>query len=146
MFRSIAYIHSDNTTFDYFSDYLSDYYNIITFRNPLKYVEAVSNYYFPVVLIYIIIGSHPILVENIKLTRKIANLTKAVLITGETGTGKDLLAHYIHLVGDRRKGLIHIINCSTLNPALFESEFFGHRKVSYTGLYEHMGGHLLREL
>ncbi len=84
--------------------------------------------------------------ENLELARKIANMTKAVLITGETGTGKDLLARYIHLVGNRSRGPFHIVNCSAINQALFESEFFGHRKDSYTGTYENMDGHLLKEL
>jgi transcriptional regulator with GAF, ATPase, and Fis domain len=58
-----------------------------------------------------------------------------VLITGETGTGKDLLAQHIHEFGQFRDNLFVKINCPALAAGLFESELFGHEKGSFTGAH-----------
>lgn len=70
------------------------------------------------------------LVEQIYL---IATTDEPVLITGETGTGKDFLARHIHNMSSRADNLFIKVNCPALAPSLFESELFGHAKGAFTG-------------
>ena len=70
------------------------------------------------------------LCENIKL---IAETDSTVLIEGETGTGKELVARTIHEQSDRRKHPLVKVNCGAIPRELFESEFFGHLKGAFTG-------------
>lgn len=65
-----------------------------------------------------------------------------ILITGETGVGKELLAHAIHAAGARAVGPFVAVNMLALSPNLFESEFFGHAKGSFTGADREKAGYL----
>jgi transcriptional regulator with GAF, ATPase, and Fis domain len=71
--------------------------------------------------------------EVVRQTRAVANTDVPVSITGETGTGKGLIAQFIHQMSNRRDALFVKVNCPALNSALFESELFGHAKGSFTG-------------
>jgi transcriptional regulator with GAF, ATPase, and Fis domain len=65
--------------------------------------------------------------------KQLANSDATVLITGETGTGKDCLANYIHNLSNRSNHLFVKTNCPALASSLFESELFGHAKGAFTG-------------
>lgn len=70
----------------------------------------------------------------------IAGSEANVLITGETGTGKDHLARYIHTLSPRRRRLFVKVNCAALSPTLVESELFGHAKGAFTGASSRRAG------
>lgn len=71
--------------------------------------------------------------EVIKLAKKISNERTTVLITGETGTGKDQLANIIHYNSDRGKTPLIKVSCAVFSREIFESELFGHEKGAFTG-------------
>ena len=78
-----------------------------------------------------------------KIRERIAQCARVdipVLITGESGTGKELVANAIHRQSSRAAHAMCTINCSTLNPSLFESEFFGHEKGAFTGAVKRKRG------
>lgn len=81
----------------------------------------------------IIIGNSPAMCEVRRLIRLYAKNDATVLLTGETGTGKDLVAKTIHDLSDRRSEAFVQVNCATLPDHLIESALFGHTKGSFTG-------------
>ena len=80
-----------------------------------------------------IIGKSPALAEALEALREAAASNVNVLITGETGTGKELFAQSIHNASPRRDGPFVAINCTALNRNLLESELFGYADSSFTG-------------
>lgn len=80
-----------------------------------------------------IIGQSPALVRILDRVALVAPLPTTVLLLGETGTGKELLAWAIHERSDRREKQFVKVNCAALAPSLIESEFFGHEKGAFTG-------------
>ncbi|MCD4791270.1 MAG: sigma-54 dependent transcriptional regulator [Bacteroidales bacterium] len=79
------------------------------------------------------IGNSPALKKIFDLIIKISKSNDTiVLLTGETGTGKELIAKTIHLLSNRKDNKFVVVNCSTIPEELFENEFFGHMKGSYT--------------
>ncbi|HYG38885.1 MAG TPA: sigma-54 dependent transcriptional regulator [Cytophagales bacterium] len=80
-----------------------------------------------------IIGKSPGITKTIELAKKVAVTDTTVLILGETGTGKELLAEAIHMASRRRKGPFIPINCAAIPKDLQESELFGHKKGAFTG-------------
>lgn len=87
-----------------------------------------------------IIGVSPQMIEIFKLVGLVARTNTTVLITGETGTGKELISEAIHASSDRRNGPMIKINCAALPESLLESMLFGHEKGSFTGaLAQHKG-------
>lgn len=71
--------------------------------------------------------------HTIELARRAASTPVTVLLTGETGTGKELFAHAIHHASQRKNGLFVRINCATLTETLLESELFGYEEGAFTG-------------
>jgi two-component system response regulator AtoC len=69
----------------------------------------------------------------VELAESAANLDSTVIITGESGTGKDVLARFIHAKSARKESPLITVNCGAMPEALFESEFFGHEKGAFTG-------------
>lgn len=80
-----------------------------------------------------IIGDSQKLRACLELVAQAALGEADVLITGETGTGKEFIANYIHKISQRRDGLLVKVNCPALASSLFESELFGHSKGAFTG-------------
>ena len=80
-----------------------------------------------------IIGSSKPMQELLSLVYRIAPTEWAALIHGETGTGKELVARLIHLMGPRKNSPFIEVNCAAIPENLFESELFGHEKGSFTG-------------
>ena len=80
-----------------------------------------------------IIGNSPLMWEMFSRIRRIAPHYRSVLITGETGTGKDLVAQALHRLSPADRGQLVVLNCSAVVETLFESELFGHVKGSFTG-------------
>lgn len=75
----------------------------------------------------------PEMTEIMDLVKRVATIDAPVLITGETGTGKDYLARYIHHASSRKKHMFIKVNCPAIPSTLFESELFGHAKGAFTG-------------
>ncbi len=80
-----------------------------------------------------IIGESAALKRVLMMAEKVAPGDTTVLILGETGTGKELLAHAIHNLSPRNKQVLVKVNCAALPAPLIESELFGHAKGAYTG-------------
>ncbi len=94
-----------------------------------------------------IIGNSPLMWEMFSRIRRVAPHYRAVLIIGETGTGKDLAAQAMHKLSPASRGRYVVLNCSAVVETLFESELFGHVRGSFTGathdkagLFEHAHG------
>jgi DNA-binding NtrC family response regulator len=86
------------------------------------------------------LGRSPAMQEVFSLIRRLAPHAKVVLISGETGTGKELAAHAFHQAGPRRAKPFVTINCLAVVAGLFESELFGHVKGAFAGADEAKAG------
>ncbi|UOQ69447.1 sigma-54-dependent Fis family transcriptional regulator [Hymenobacter volaticus] len=83
-----------------------------------------------------IIGSGPEMNKVYQLMSRVAESNSTVLILGETGTGKELIARAIHNASPRQNKLMVKVNCAALPANLIESELFGHEKGSFTGAFD----------
>ena len=80
-----------------------------------------------------IIGESPVMEEVFQTIRQVAPTRATVLIQGDSGTGKELVAHALHNLSDRRKGKFLTVHCAALSSQLLESELFGHERGAYHG-------------
>jgi DNA-binding NtrC family response regulator len=80
-----------------------------------------------------LIGASPAMTDVYRLIGKVLNNSSTVLITGDSGTGKELVARAIHFSGSRRKGPFVAVNCAAIPENLIESELFGHEKGAFSG-------------
>ncbi len=87
-----------------------------------------------------IVGSSRALRELVDLVRRVAETDSTVLVTGETGTGKELVGRAIHRASRRHAREFCAVNSAALPESLLESELFGHRKGSFTGATAHKKG------
>jgi two-component system, NtrC family, response regulator HydG len=94
-----------------------------------------------------IVGNSPLMWDLFSRVRRVAPHYRSLLITGETGTGKDLIAQALHRLSPASSGRYVVLNCSAVVETLFESELFGHVKGSFTGaatdkagMFEHAHG------
>ena len=109
---------------------------LLTLRNALQHVElAVENVRLraEVEAQYEIVGSSKAIKAVIERIEKVAPTPARVLITGENGTGKELVARAIHDLSPRARGPFVEVNCAAIPAELIESELFGHIKGSFTG-------------
>lgn len=87
-----------------------------------------------------IIGSSPAMAEVYRTTRRVARSNASVLLLGETGTGKELVATAIHHLSSRATGPFVRVNCGALSESLLESELFGHVHGAFTGAIRNRTG------
>jgi two-component system response regulator HupR/HoxA len=87
-----------------------------------------------------LIGASPAMMRVFEVMEKVAQTDATVLVTGETGTGKDLVARAIHYAGARKAARFVAQNCGALPDTLLESELFGHKRGSFTGAHEDKKG------
>lgn len=87
-----------------------------------------------------VIGDSPAMQDAFKLVRRTLDSKVTVLLNGETGTGKEVMAHAIHRNSIRRDGPFIVQNCAALPEQLLESELFGHRRGAFTGATENKTG------
>ncbi len=81
-------------------------------------------------------GNSPAIQRVLETVRKVAQSESSVLVTGPSGTGKELLARAIHENSSRRAGALISVHCAALSPSLLESELFGHVKGAFTGAHK----------
>jgi two-component system response regulator PilR (NtrC family) len=86
------------------------------------------------------IGRGPAMQELFGMIRRLAPHVRTTLITGETGSGKELVARALHEIGPRRERRFITINCSAVVETLFESELFGHVRGAFTGATDNKPG------
>lgn len=87
-----------------------------------------------------VIGSSPAMREVAHLTKRVAKTNASVLLLGETGTGKEVIANAIHQLSHRVSGPFVKVNCGALSESLLESELFGHVRGAFTGAVGNRAG------
>jgi transcriptional regulator with PAS, ATPase and Fis domain len=88
-----------------------------------------------------IIGNSPLLNRAIDTARQVAPTDMSVLITGESGSGKEVFSQIIHQLSNRKHGTFIAVNCGAIPEGTIDSELFGHEKGSFTGAHEARKGY-----
>jgi len=88
-----------------------------------------------------IIGNSPLLNRAITIAEQVAPTDISVLITGESGSGKEVFSHIIHQLSARKHGPFIAVNCGAIPEGTIDSELFGHEKGSFTGAHEARKGY-----
>jgi transcriptional regulator with PAS, ATPase and Fis domain len=88
-----------------------------------------------------IIGGSPLLNRAIDIARQVSPTDMSVLITGESGSGKEVFSHIIHQMSARKHGAFIAVNCGAIPEGTIDSELFGHEKGSFTGAHEARKGY-----
>ena len=88
----------------------------------------------------LLVGESPVMASLRQMIRTVAAVECSVLIRGETGTGKELVANALHRQGKRAGGPLLAVNCAALTETLFESEVFGHERGAFTGAVQQKRG------
>ena len=83
-----------------------------------------------------VIGESPAMQEIFEVVQQVAPARASVLVLGDSGTGKELIAKAIHNLSPRAKQPLVTVHCAALSPTLLESELFGHEKGAFTGAHE----------
>ena len=91
-----------------------------------------------------IIGEAPVFLEMMEHVSRAAPLSKPVLVVGERGTGKELVASRLHYLSDRWESSVVKVNCAALTETILESELFGHEAGAFTGAIKTHVGHFER--
>jgi len=91
-----------------------------------------------------IIGEAPVFLEMLEHVSRAAPLAKPVLVVGERGTGKELIASRLHFLSERWEQPLIKVNCATLTESILESELFGHEAGAFTGAVRAHVGHFER--
>ncbi len=91
-----------------------------------------------------IIGEAPIFLEMLEHVSRAAVLSKPVLVVGERGTGKELIASRLHYLSERWENRVVKVNCAALTESILESELFGHEAGAFTGAIKTHVGHFER--
>jgi DNA-binding NtrC family response regulator len=89
-----------------------------------------------------IVGEHPAITQVLEQADRLASVPRPVLVRGERGTGKELVARRLHAGGERRDGPFVTVNCGALGGDLLRSELFGHEAGSFTGAQKRHTGKL----
>jgi DNA-binding NtrC family response regulator len=101
---------------------------LIAMRRELEHLRSAQNKN-----VNFIIGSTPAMRNIIAMAERTASASVSVLITGETGSGKEVLANYIHRIGPRKNKSFIAINCAAIQNTMLESELFGYEAGAFTG-------------
>jgi DNA-binding NtrC family response regulator len=88
----------------------------------------------------LLVGSSPAMLRTVEVIRLVGGRRSTVLITGETGTGKEMVARAVHLASPRAQSAMVAVNCNALPENLLEAELFGHVKGAFTGAYQQRVG------
>jgi two-component system, NtrC family, nitrogen regulation response regulator NtrX len=129
--------------YDFFEKPLDTARILLTLRNALHHVELASENVrlkAEVHAQYAIVGSSKAIHQVIERIEKVAPTGARVLITGENGTGKELVARALHALSPRATGPFVEVNCAAIPTELIESELFGHVKGSFTGAFADRAG------